>query len=65
MESKDVVATRTNDSIIHKTPLSIRVSMDITPPETATFPIEIRVALSKNGLNRPTAHTRGITNLSL
>ena len=65
MESKEVVATSTKDSIIHKIPFSISVSIDITPPETATFPTVSSVALSKNGLNRPTAHTMGRTNLSL
>ena len=48
-----------------KMPFIISVSMEITPPLTPTVPIYNTIRLSKKGLNRPTAHTSGITTRSL
>ena len=60
-----VVAMRRNDARRHRTPLSISVSIDTTPPDTPTPPTEKRICRSKTGLRSPTAHTSGRTMRSL
>ena len=61
----EVVAMRRKDAMRQNTPFSISVTMDTTPPEIGTFPSISMGALSKKGLNRPTAITRGRTMRSL
>ena len=57
----DVVAISRKEAVRHSTPLSISVSIETTPPETATVPTHSSGALSKKGLNSPTAITSGST----
>ena len=60
-----VVAISRNDAIRQKTPFSISVIMEITPPDMPTPPMLIIISLSKNGLKSPTAMTSGSTMRSL
>ena len=64
-ESIGVVATKRKDAMSANTPLSISVIIEITPPDIPTPPMVTIISLSKNGLNRPTAMTRGSTMRSL
>ena len=59
-----VVAISRKEADRHSTPLSISVSMEITPPDTATPPRASTGARSNRGLNRPTAITSGSTTRS-
>ena len=60
-----VVAISRNEAIRQNTPLSISVSIDTTPPDTAVAPSISSGARSKMGLKSPTAITSGSTIRSL
>ena len=47
-----------------KTPFITSVSIETTPPETASVPICVTICRSKIGLSSPTAHTSGSTSRS-
>ena len=59
-----VVAMSRNDASRQKTPFITSVSIETTPPETASVPICVTICRSKIGLSSPTAHTSGSTSRS-